>query len=110
MRTKMSTMFMVGSLSRCPSSATFRERGTSYAHCVTVSAGFERRPICTNLGACWNSCVSPSISRDSVAEKSNVCRCFGRERTIVRMDGRKPMSSMRSASSSTRNCSREKSA
>ena len=42
-----------------------------------------------------------AISRGMVAENSSVCRSFGSFATIVRMSWMKPMSSMRSASSST---------
>jgi hypothetical protein len=41
-------------------------------------------------------------SRGQVAEKKSVWRCAGMERTIFWICGSKPMSSMRSASSSTR--------
>jgi len=34
-------------------------------------------PICTIFGVLWNSCVSASISFDSVALNSSVWRFFG---------------------------------
>ena len=46
-------------------------------------------------------CASSPTSPSSVAEKSIVCRTFGRRRTIRSTCGRKPMSSIRSASSRT---------
>src|ERR1039457_6778611 len=49
------------------------------------------------------------MSRDNDAENSNVCRFDGSAFTIRRMSGKNPMSSIRSASSSTRNCMPEKS-
>ena len=42
-----------------------------------------------------------AISCGMVAEKNSVCRCFGSMATILLMSWMKPMSSMRSASSST---------
>ena len=45
-----STMFICGSRSKCSNNDVFRCFGTSYTNCVTVSAGFERRPICTVFG------------------------------------------------------------
>ena len=47
--------------------------------------------------------MSVSISGGMVAEKSEVWRSRGQRSTMRRTSGRKPMSSMRSASSSTRN-------
>jgi len=70
---------------------------------VTVSAGFARRPICTILGDRWNWWVNCSISRESEAENMSVWRFCGSAFTIRRIGGRKPMSNIRSASSSTRN-------
>ena len=43
------------------------------------------------------------MSFGMVAEKNSVCRSIGSLATILRMSWMKPMSSMRSASSSTRN-------
>jgi len=48
--------------------------GHSKSSWVTVSAGFERRPISRILGERWNWEVRDSISRESVAEKSSVWR------------------------------------
>ena len=42
------------------------------------------------------------MAGDIVAEKSRVCRFTGRSARILRMAGRNPMSSIRSASSRTR--------
>ena len=108
-REKTSTLSIFSSCKRCTSRAGFRWPEISYTNCVTVSAGFERRPICTVFGCCWNSCVSASISFESVAENMRVCRFTGSLRITRRMLGRKPMSSIRSASSSTRCCRPEKS-
>src|SRR5256885_901626 len=49
------------------------------------------------------SWVNFSISRESDAENISVCRFCGNAFTIRRIGGRKPMSNIRSASSSTRN-------
>ena len=54
--------------------------------------------------------MSASISFDSVAENSSDWRLNGSAFTMRRMSGRKPMSSIRSASSSTRCFTNEKSA
>ena len=53
-------------------------------------------------GCCVYARASSPTSPSSVAEKSIVCRSRGRRRTIRSTCGLKPMSSMRSASSSTR--------
>ena len=53
-------------------------------------------------GLCSISRASATIGGGMVALKNSVCRFAGRWRRMRRMSGRKPMSSMRSASSSTR--------
>src|SRR3989344_1061277 len=53
------------------------------------------------VGVRRNSPISFSTSLESVAEKKSVCRGEGRSERILRMSLMKPMSSMRSASSST---------
>ena len=78
MRAKIKTESSAVSRSKWVSRAGLRLDDISYTSCVTVSAGLERRPICTVFGACWNSWVSASISFESVAENISVCRFRGR--------------------------------
>ncbi len=52
-------------------------------------------------GSFSSELASVRISSENVAEKSSVCRCRGSSANTRFMSGRKPMSSMRSASSST---------
>ena len=67
------------------------------------TAGAERRSRLIVTGSCSISRASSAIGGGIVALKNSVCRRVGRWRRTRRMSGRKPMSSMRSASSSTRN-------
>ena len=66
------------------------------------TAGAERRSILIVDGVFSISRDSCTIGGGIVALKNSVCRRGGRWRRTRRMSGRKPMSSMRSASSSTR--------
>ena len=68
------------------------------------TAGADRRSRLIVTGFCSISRDSSAIGGGIVALKNSVCRCGGRCRRTRRMSGRKPMSSMRSASSSTRYC------
>ena len=58
-------------------------------------------PICTVTGSLRMLSARPRISSGMVAEKKSVWRFAGRYLRMRRMSGRKPMSHMRSASSST---------
>ncbi len=104
-RENTSTDSSAASFSRWISAGTLPAGETSTTYCVTVSAGVDRAPISTSAGFFSTSFATPSISFDIVAEKSSVCRAAGVFATMRRMAGRKPMSSMRSASSSTSTCS-----
>jgi hypothetical protein len=64
-------------------------------------AGAARRSRLIITGFCSISCVSATIGGGIVAEKKSVCLRGGRCFSTRLMSGRKPMSSMRSASSST---------
>ncbi len=89
--------------SRCSSSSRLRAPSTGCTRWAMVSAT-------VLLGVAWISCGSRMNSRASclmpsskVAENSRVWRfCRGSLARMRLIDGRKPMSSMRSASSSTR--------
>jgi hypothetical protein len=65
----------------------------------TAGADFRSRLMVT--GSLSISRARVAISRGMVALKNSVCRFAGSCRSTRRMSGRKPMSSMRSASSST---------
>mmetsp|Transcript_25731 Transcript_25731/g.77702 ORF Transcript_25731/g.77702 Transcript_25731/m.77702 type:complete len:214 (+) Transcript_25731:74-715(+) len=60
-----------------------------------------RLPICTCKASCRNSEARRRMAGGQVAVKKSVCRCRGTRARILRICGSKPMSSMRSASSST---------
>jgi hypothetical protein len=59
------------------------------------------RPTWIIFGWLMISTADLNTSPEIVAEKNNVCRSAGRIETIRRTLGQKPISSMRSASSST---------
>jgi hypothetical protein len=69
---------------------------------VTSSAAALRAATCTSAGLRSSVFASVRISSGKVAEKSRFCRSRGSSAMMRLMSGRKPMSSMRSASSSTR--------
>ncbi len=62
------------------------------------------RATSTRTGLCRNSWVMRVISGAIVAEKNSVCRVNGTSLKMRSMSGMKPMSSMRSASSTTMIC------
>ena len=62
------------------------------------------RATSTRTGLCRNSWVIRVISGAIVAEKNSVCRVNGTSLKMRSMSGMKPMSSMRSASSTTMIC------
>ena len=70
-------------------------------YCSTVSAVSPLCAISTTAGSRRKEPATFSIERSIVAENRSVWRDFGVAATIFLTEGRKPMSSMRSASSST---------
>jgi hypothetical protein len=83
------------------SQSIFSARGTTCATCVMVEAGPRDSPIWTYFGSRMIWVASCVTSADIVAENSSVCRLPGSVETMRRTSGQNPMSSMRSASSST---------
>jgi hypothetical protein len=100
-RQNTSTGPVASSRSQRASHDVFSFASTVWTACEIVCAGPPRRPTCTSFGARRNSCVSFRISAGMVAEKSSVWRAAGSVARIRWTSGQKPMSSMRSASSST---------
>ena len=84
------------------SKSNFCSAATGYNACVTVSAGDRRTPISISVGSRNTHAARRSISGGNVAENSSVCRSLEIFSTMRRTSGRKPISSMRSTSSSTR--------
>ena len=84
------------------SSADFNGCGTGYAACVIPTAGAACRCSAIVAGFFSISDANAAISLGIVALKKSVCRLPGMCRRMRLMSGRNPMSSMRSASSSTR--------
>ena len=70
--------------------------------CLIPVAGAACRSMLILTGLFSISCASVPIGPGIVALKNSVCRFFGTRARMRRMSGRKPMSSIRSASSSTR--------
>ncbi|CAB3891742.1 hypothetical protein LMG1860_04880 [Achromobacter denitrificans] len=70
--------------------------------CVTSSVAVLRGVTDTSPGLFSTPRARVRISSENVAENSRFWRCLGRSARILRMSRMKPMSSMRSASSSTR--------
>ena len=101
-RQKMSALSKFVRSSKAISRSNFCSAATGYTACVTVSAGDRRTPISTNSGSRNTHAARRSISGGNVAEKRRVCRSVEIFSTIRRTSGRKPMSSIRSTSSSTR--------
>ncbi len=83
--------------------------GTRAMYCSTVSAVSPLAAICTMAGSFSIASTWESTPASMVAENSSVWRVAGVASTMRRTEGRKPMSSMRSASSSTRICTWERS-
>jgi len=71
--------------------------------CLTFSAGVRRAPISMVSGLCIAHWMSVSICGGMVAENSALCVCADIFRRGAATSGKNPMSSIRSASSSTRN-------
>ena len=68
---------------------------------MIVFGGLLRWPTCTYFGSRTISSANRTTSSGIVAEKSSVCRTAGSAAMMRRTSGQKPMSIMRSASSST---------
>ena len=81
------------------------------ASCVIVEAGPRREPTCTNTDVGASASANRITSSGIVAENSMVWRADegGSASAILRTSGQKPMSIIRSASSSTKISSLEKS-
>ena len=90
-------------------SSRLRSRSTGWTTWRTSSAGVLRRATSTVAGRSRKPSASRRISSENVAEKSRFWRFTGSRARIFRMSRMKPMSSIRSASSSTRISTRERS-
>ena len=86
------------------SSARFLGPSTGCARCAMVWAMVFCAATCTSCGLSRNSSASALMRGSKVAENSSDWRCLGRRLRMRLIAGRKPMSSMRSASSSTSTC------
>ena len=75
---------------------------------MIVAAALPAMPMITTLGSRMSGAATFATSADIVAEKSSVCRSVGSAATMRWTSGQKPMSSMRSASSSTSTSSASK--
>ena len=104
MRVKTSTWCQLPDLIRCDSSAFLFSRPTGCTFCAMFSAVALRRA--TSISAGWFSSRSARvlISSLKVAENSRLCFFAGTIASTFLMSWMKPMSSMRSASSSTKIC------
>ena len=94
---------VASSRSSCTSVARFSLLGTKKTDWLTVSAGVACGVVLTSSGSSSIDDASSRTSAGSVAENSSVWRSRGSIATIRFMSWMKPMSSIRSASSSTRN-------
>ena len=85
------------------SHSVFSAAATFSIVCVMLLAGPPADPTCTYFASRTTSSASFITSSGIVAEKSSVCRAAesGSVCTMRRTSGQKPMSIMRSASSST---------
>jgi hypothetical protein len=101
-RTKTSTCCQSFELMRYDSNPRFCLCSTGCTTCETSSAEILRAPASTSAGSCRIFSASRLISKEKVAENSRFWRAFGSNPSILRTSGMNPMSSMRSASSSTR--------
>ena len=88
-------------LSMCSSRARLRRSATRYSAWSMVAAG-ALSSSSTTCGSLNRSSASRRISLGMVAANIRFCRRGGSALRILRMSGRKPMSNMWSASSSTR--------
>ena len=101
-RVKTSASFMSPRCSSARKSADFSSWCTGYTACVMPTAGCERRSRLIEAGFLSISRASAPMGPGMVALKNSVCLRGGRCLRMRLMSGRNPMSSIRSASSSTR--------
>ena len=87
---------------RCASSSFLRSRGTGCTFCAMLSAVWLRRATSISTGLFSSLSASALISSLKVAENSRLCFFAGTIASTFLMSWMKPMSSMRSASSSTK--------
>ncbi|KGD18074.1 putative ATP-dependent RNA helicase domain protein [Burkholderia pseudomallei] len=87
---------------RCVSSSRLRSRSTGWIFCAIVSAVVLRRATSISAGESSRLSASDLISSEKVAENSRFWRFAGSFASTRLMSWMKPMSSIRSASSSTR--------
>ena len=100
-RVNISTCFMSRERTRCANSAPFFNLATSNTWWVTSSAGALRRATSIIVGLRMNCSARRLISLEKVAENSKFWRTGGSTARMRSISGIKPMSSIRSASSST---------
>ena len=77
---------------------------TANISCVTLVAVALRCAVSMIFGFFWYDSASLRMSGEKVAENNKVWRCLGNKFKIRCKSGKKPMSNMRSASSSTKYC------
>ena len=87
---------------RCASSSFLRSRGTGCTFCAMLSAVWLRRATSISTGLFSSLSASALISSLKVALNSRLCFFAGMIASTFLMSWMKPMSSMRSASSSTK--------
>ena len=95
------TWFICKSTIRRSSRLRFLSASTAMMCCSTLALVVFCAATSTISGVCIKSCASLRIGGEKVAEKSRVCRCLGNICMILRISSMKPISSIRSASSST---------
>ncbi len=103
-RVKTSTWCQSPDWIRCASSAFLRSRPTGWTFCAMVSAVALRRATSISAGRLSRRSARALISSLKVALNSRLCFCAGTMASTFLMSWMKPMSSMRSASSSTKIC------
>ena len=102
-RVKISARSIVSRRNTSMSVAGLAARSTRITRCSTRSTVVATGVTATLTGSRSICAASSAMARGMVAENISVCRSTGSLATILRMSWMKPMSSMRSASSSTRN-------
>ena len=101
---KIITCLPSSACNNCVNSACFLLCSTKYTFCVTFSAVALLRATSINVGFVKKSSANFLISFEKVAENIKFCRCFGNKAKMRFKSGIKPMSSILSASSSTKIC------
>ena len=102
MRVNTNTWCQSPLLIRCASSSFLRSRPTGCIFWAMLSAVWLRRATSISAGAFSNLSARALISSLKVALKSRLCFLAGTTANTFLMSWMKPMSSMRSASSSTK--------